>query len=101
MSTFSIIWRNFKKSKRSIYSLYIFLFLFTISLFSEVISNDKPIVMSIDDKVYYPYIIDYKESDFGGVLETTPDYKGYYVTSLLKKKRTGQFSLLILILTIL
>ncbi len=87
MSTFSIIWRNFKKSKRSIYSLYIFLFLFTISLFSEVISNDKPIVMSIDDKVYYPYIIDYKESDFGGVLETTPDYKGYYVTSLLKKEK--------------
>ena len=47
----------------------------------------KPIVMSIDDKVYYPYIIDYKESDFGGVLETTPDYKGYYVTSLLKKEK--------------
>ena len=39
--------------------------------FSEMISNDKPIIMNIDDRVYYPYIIDYAETDFGGELETT------------------------------
>ena len=38
-----------------------------------MISNDKPIIMNIDDRVYYPYIIDYAETDFGGELETTPD----------------------------
>ena len=27
--------------------------------------------MNIDDRVYYPYIIDYAETDFGGELETT------------------------------
>ena len=60
------------------------MFLFIVSLFSEMISNDKPIIMNIDDRVYYPYIIDYIETDFGGELETTPDYKGYFITNLLK-----------------
>ena len=84
MNTFSNMWKNFKSSKRSIYSLYIFLTLFIISLFSEIISNDKPIIMSIDNKIYYPYIINYQEIDFGGELETAPDYKGYYISQLLK-----------------
>ena len=84
MNTFSIMWKNFKNSKRSLYSLYIFMFLFFVSLFSEMISNDKPIIMNIDDRVYYPYIIDYAETDFGGELETTPDYKGYFITNLLE-----------------
>jgi microcin C transport system permease protein len=47
-----------------------------LSLFSELISNNKPIIMSIEGSVYYPYIIEYTERDFGGELETTPDYKG-------------------------
>ena len=62
------------------------MFLFIVSLFSEMISNDKPIIMNIDDRVYYPYIIDYAETDFGGELETTPDYKGYFITNLLEKE---------------
>jgi microcin C transport system permease protein len=62
------------------------MFLFIVSLFSEMISNDKPIIMNIDDRVYYPYIIDYAETDFGGELETTPDYKGYYITNLLENE---------------
>ena len=80
------MWKNFKNSKRSLYSLYIFMFLFFVSLFSEMISNDKPIIMNIDDRVYYPYIIDYAETDFGGELETTPDYKGYFITNLLENE---------------
>ena len=62
------------------------MFLFIVSLFSEMISNDKPIIMNIDDRVYYPYIIDYAETDFGGELETTPDYKGYFITDLLENE---------------
>ncbi len=51
-----------------------------------MISNDKPIIMSINDEIYYPYVIDYIESDFGGDLETTPDYKGYFINNLLRSE---------------
>ena len=87
MSTFNSIWKKFKMNKRSIYSLYIFSTLFILSLFSELISNNKPIIMNIDGNIYYPYIINYTEKDFGGELETTPDYKGFYITSLLKENK--------------
>ncbi len=87
MSTFNSIWKKFKMNKRSIYSLYIFSALFVLSLFSELISNNKPIIMNIDGNTYYPYIINYTEKDFGGELETTPDYKGFYITSLLKENK--------------
>ena len=87
MNTFNSIWKKFKMNKRSIYSLYIFSTLFILSLFSELISNNKPIIMNIDGNIYYPYIISYTEKDFGGELETTPDYKGFYITSLLKENK--------------
>ena len=70
MDTYSIIWKNFRRSKRSIYSLYIFLILFIVSLFAEIISNDKPIMMSIDDKIYIPILISYPETEFGGIFDT-------------------------------
>jgi microcin C transport system permease protein len=87
MNTFYTIWNNFKRNKRSIYSLYIFSTLFILSLFSELISNNKPIIMSVDGNIYYPYIINYTEKDFGGELETDPDYKGFYITSLLNENK--------------
>ena len=79
------IWEKFKLSKRNLYSLYIFSFLFVLSIFAEVISNDKPILMMIDDKLYFPLIIDYKEVHFGGVFETEADYKDNFMQDLIKK----------------
>ena len=101
MNTFDVIWKNFKRNKRSIYSLYIFLTLFILSLFSELISNNKPIIMSVEGSMYYPYIIEYTERDFGGELETTPDYKGYFISNLLDNSNilislSRDFTLLIL-----
>ena len=87
MNTFYTIWNNFKRNKRSIYSLYIFSTLFILSLFSELISNNKPIIMSIDGDIYYPYIINYTEKDFGGELENTTDYKGFYISKLLTENK--------------
>ena len=85
MNTYSIMWQNFKSNKRSIYALYIFSFLFLLSLFSEIISNDKPIMMSIDNNLYYPYIVEYSETDFGGELDTSPDYNGFFIREKLKE----------------
>ena len=85
MNTYSIMWENFKSNKRSIYSLYIFSFLFLLSLFSEIISNDKPIIMSIDNNIYFPYLVEYTETDFGGELHTSPDYNGYFIRERLKE----------------
>ncbi|MGB7320102.1 MAG: ABC transporter permease, partial [Albidovulum sp.] len=35
-------WRNFKANGRAYWSLWIFLVLFVLSLFAELIANEKP-----------------------------------------------------------
>jgi len=79
------IWDNFSSSKRNIYSLYIFLFFFILSMFAEILSNDKPLVMSINEEIYFPIIIDYKEKNFGGYFDTEADYKDSFMQELIAK----------------
>ena len=51
MDKYNVYWVKFLKNKRNKYSLFIFGFIFILSLFAEVLSNDKPIIMSIDSKL--------------------------------------------------
>lgn len=69
----------FKKNKRASYSLVIFLFIFIISLFSEVIANDKPILVSYKNKIYAPIVRNYDDLTFGGDFPTPADYKDKYI----------------------
>jgi microcin C transport system permease protein len=67
-------WENFKANRRGYWSLWIFLALFLLSLFAEVISNDKPIIARYKGEFLFPVLVDYPESKFGGFLAVT-DYK--------------------------
>jgi microcin C transport system permease protein len=67
-------WDNFKANRRGYWSLWIFLVLFILSLFAEVIANDKPIIARYKGEFLFPVLVDYPESKFGGFLAVT-DYK--------------------------
>src|SRR5215813_10664605 len=67
-------WRNFKANRRGYWSLWLFLGLFVLSLFAEVIANDKPIIARYKGEWLAPVFVDYPESKFGGFLAVT-DYK--------------------------
>src|SRR5262249_11449501 len=54
-------WRNFKANDRGFYSLIIFLILFVLSLFAELIANDKPLLIKQDGHYYFPAFITYSE----------------------------------------
>ena len=47
-------WQTFKANRRGYWSLWIFLFLFVISLFAEFIANDKPILVEYEGQYYWP-----------------------------------------------
>ena len=57
---------NFKANKRGYWSLWIFLFLFGLSLFSEFLANDRPILVSFKGEIYTPLFNDYPEEVFLG-----------------------------------
>ena len=52
----------------------IFCTLVVLSLFAEVISNDKPLVVRYQGQFYYPLVNDYPETTFGGDFLTPTDY---------------------------
>jgi len=76
-------WRRFKSNKRGYYSLWIFGVLFILSLFAEVLSNDKPILVHYNGEYYFPILKSYPETAFGGDFDTEADYHDEYVRNIL------------------
>lgn len=79
-------WNGFRKNRRGYYSLILFLLLFVTSLFAEVISNDKPLLVRYEGQLYFPLLKAYPETVFGGDFETETDYRDPYI---LEKLTTG------------
>jgi len=67
-------WRRFRQHRLGYASLLIFSALFVLSLFAEVISNDRPILAYYQGSLYVPLLRDYPESTFGGDFPTPADY---------------------------
>jgi microcin C transport system permease protein len=78
-------WLNFTRNRRGYWSMWVFLTLFVGSLFAEFIANDKPFLI-IMGKPYFPAIINYPETAFGGEFETAADYRDPYLQELIAKK---------------
>jgi microcin C transport system permease protein len=79
-------WQNFKANRRGYWSLWIFLALFVISLFAELIANDRPFLIKYDGKLYWPAFVSYSETTFGGDFETAADYRDPYLQKLIAEK---------------
>ena len=67
-------WRRFRRNRLGFYSLVVFVAMVVLSLFAEVLSTDKPLVVRYEGRTYFPVIKDYSEKTFGGDFETPADY---------------------------
>lgn len=76
-------WRNFKRNRRAVWSLVIFSILFGLSLFAELLANDKPILVSYRGEIRSPVISFYSEKDFGGDFPTEAGYSDPEVQCLI------------------
>ena len=76
-------WRNFKRNRRAVWSLIIFSILFGLSLFAELIANDKPILVSYRGELRMPVASFYSEKDFGGDFPTEAGYSDPEVQCLI------------------
>ncbi|GJE78518.1 ABC transporter permease [Methylorubrum suomiense] len=65
---------NFRANRRGYWSALIFALLFVVSLFAELIANDRPIVMQYKGEWLFPVLVDYPDEKFGGFLAQT-DYR--------------------------
>ncbi len=77
---------NFRANRRGFWSLWIFLGLFTLTLFAEFVANDKPLLVRYDSHFYFPIFYEYPETVFGGFLPTEADYRDPEVAELIRAK---------------
>ncbi|HCM9178791.1 ABC transporter permease [Enterobacter kobei] len=68
-------WARFRHNRRGYWSLWIFAVLFVLSMCSELIANDKPLLVHFNDRWYVPVLANYSESDFGGPFATPAEYQ--------------------------
>lgn len=78
--------RTFKANRRGYWSLWIFSVLFLVTLFADVIANDKPLLLRYEGAFYFPLFSAYPETVFGGFLETEADYSDPEVQELIEAK---------------
>lgn len=76
---------NFVKNRRAFYSLWIFLVLFVVSIFTEFIANDKPIIFSYKGEIHLPLLFTYSDEDIGGKLDTEAWYTDPFTTNEIEE----------------
>ena len=79
-------WLNFRSNRRAFVSLILFSILFGLSLFAELLANDRPLLVRYDGGYYTPIFRFYSEREFGGRLLTEAIYRDIEVQCLI---RTG------------
>jgi microcin C transport system permease protein len=79
------IWQRFRSDRRGYFSLIIFSVLFILSLFSELISNDKPLIARYDGQMLFPIAKDYSEKAFGGDFDSPADYLDPFIRQQLAR----------------
>ncbi|WP_193075390.1 ABC transporter permease [Pseudomonas sp. FME51] len=76
---------RFRANRRGWWSLHVFMVLFVLSLGAEFLANDKPLLLSYQDELYFPVLNRYAETEFGGEFPIEADYRSPYVRELIEE----------------
>jgi microcin C transport system permease protein len=71
--------------KRAYYSFWILLFFYIISLFSNVIANNQPLMVKYNGRLYFPVLHFYAGNNFGLGATDVPNYKEIQKSPAFKK----------------
>lgn len=72
-------WLSFRRNNRAWKAFLVFAVILLLSLFAEIIANDKPLILKYKNNFYFPVIVTYNETVFGGDFPTPTDYKDEYI----------------------
>jgi len=59
-----LVWREFTKSRLNVFWLIVIIFLFIVAVLAPFLANDKPFMIRIDGKLYFPLFRDLGPSDY-------------------------------------
>ncbi len=76
----------FKRNKLAFWSLWLFVAIFTLTLFAEFLCNDRPLLIRYDGQFYVPVFTAYSEKEFGGFFEGEAEYRDPFVREMIEEK---------------
>jgi microcin C transport system permease protein len=76
----------FRANRRGYWAFRIFVLVFGLALFAELLANDRPLLIVYDGNVYVPILKEYPETTFGGFFETEAEYRDPVVVELIGEK---------------
>jgi len=79
-------WLRFTRNRRGYISLWIFLGIFALSLVSDFVANEVPLLVWYSGRPYFPVFQSFSEKTFGGEFETDADYRDPHVQDLIRAK---------------
>lgn len=77
---------QFAANRRGVWSLRLFLALFLVTLMAELVANDRPLLVSYDGGFYFPVLVDYPETTFGGDFPTDADFRDPFIQERIADK---------------
>ena len=75
----------FCKNRRAFWSLILFFAIFILSLFSELIANDKPLIIKYNNHYLFPSIHTYSDAYLGGDFPTAANYNDKLIRENIAK----------------
>jgi microcin C transport system permease protein len=78
------IWLRFRQQRLGYWSMVIFVTLFVLSLFAEVLANDRPLLVRYAGHYYLPILNNYSELTFGGDFPAKTNYLDPYIRSRIE-----------------
>jgi microcin C transport system permease protein len=85
------IWLRFRKQRLGYWSMVIFVTLFVLSLFAEVLANDQPLIVRYEGHYYLPIFNNYSELTFGGDFPAKTNYLDPFIRSRIESH--GNFAI--------
>jgi microcin C transport system permease protein len=79
-------WLRFTRHRRGYVSLWIFLAIFAVSLVSDFVANEVPLVVWYAGQPYFPVFASFSEKTYGGEFATAADYRDPHVQGLIQAK---------------
>lgn len=85
----NLIWQHkiqtFKSNRRAYVSLIIFIIVFVLSLLSEFLANDQPLLVRYKNTFYFPIFKTYSDAFWDGDFPTPADYKDPHTISKIEQ----------------
>ena len=76
----------FCRNRRAFWSFVLFMGIFVLSLFSELIANDKPLIVKYNNQILFPALHEYTDEFFGGDFPTAANYNDKLIQENIRRE---------------